>query len=72
MARTGLFVGVISSLYERSYLTKGLTAIPIEAPGMTWHVRLMTRHCPPELRPPIVQACWEYLCEKMGMVPTPR
>ncbi len=65
MVETGMFVGLVSSLYEASYRARGFVAIEAQSPALTRYVSLVTRKCLPAARRPIVQDCWEYLCMHM-------
>lgn len=68
MVETGMYVGLVSSLYEACYLARGFVAVKAQSPALTRYVSLVTRKCLPGTRRPIVQDCWEYLCMHMKKV----
>ena len=68
MVETGMFVGLVSSLYEASYLARGFVTLKAQSPALSRYVSLATRKCTPGTRRPIVQDCWEYLCMHMKKV----
>ena len=68
LVRSGLRIGLISRLYTQCHIDDDLVTMPLKAPLLSRRICLMTRSAESNRRP-IVQECWDYLCQNMGSTP---
>jgi DNA-binding transcriptional LysR family regulator len=68
LVRSGLRIGLISRLYTQCHIDDDLVTMPLKSPLLSRRICLMTRTAESNRRP-IVQECWDYLCQNMGSTP---
>ena len=66
MVRSGLRIGLISRLYTYGRLSDDLAVLPLQSPGLSRRISLMTRAAGSSSRRSVVQECWDFLSAHMG------